>query len=165
MTGACLAELGHDVVVRDIDPAKVEALHSGEVPIYEPGLGDMIARNKERLRFTLDLGEALAETEVAYVCVDTPPSASGDADLSKAWSVVRSLVGAAHLRAVVMKSTVPVGTGARARATTRTLSETSSPIAAAMSCTFIALPAPASSTSIRSRATSHASEPADPDPP
>ncbi|MFB9483902.1 UDP-glucose dehydrogenase family protein [Streptomyces filamentosus] len=116
VTGACLAELGHDVVVRDIDPAKVEALQAGEVPIYEPGLGDMIARNKERLRFTLDLGEALAQAEVAYVCVDTPPSASGDADLSRVWSVVRSLAGAEGLRAVVMKSTVPIGTGARARA-------------------------------------------------
>ncbi|MFD4370637.1 UDP-glucose dehydrogenase family protein [Streptomyces sp. NPDC058486] len=116
VTGACLAELGHDVVVRDIDPEKVRVLRAGEVPIYEPGLGDMIARNKERLRFTLDLREALEGAEVAYVCVDTPPSASGDADLSKVWSVVGSLVGAASLRAVVMKSTVPVGTGARARA-------------------------------------------------
>ncbi|MFB7608731.1 UDP-glucose dehydrogenase family protein [Streptomyces gardneri] len=116
VTGACLAELGHRVVVRDIDPGKVRTLQAGDVPIYEPGLGDMIARNKERLRFTLDLGEALEGAEVAYVCVDTPPSVSGDADLSRVWSVVRSLAGAAHLRAVVVKSTVPVGTGARARA-------------------------------------------------
>ncbi|MEU3606274.1 UDP-glucose/GDP-mannose dehydrogenase family protein [Streptomyces sp. NPDC035033] len=115
VTGACLAELGHEVVVRDIDPEKVRVLQGGEVPIYEPGLGDVIARNKERLRFTLDLGEALEGAEVAYVCVDTPPSPSGDADLSKVWSVVRSLTGTARLRAVVMKSTVPVGTGARAR--------------------------------------------------
>ncbi|MFG2440707.1 UDP-glucose dehydrogenase family protein [Streptomyces sp. NPDC048508] len=116
MTGACLAELGHRVAVRDIDPEKVRFLKAGEVPIYEPGLGDMIARNKERLTFTLDLAEALDGAEVAYVCVDTPPSASGDADLSRVWSVVRSLAGSTQLRAVVMKSTVPVGTGARARA-------------------------------------------------
>ncbi|MFE5713440.1 UDP-glucose dehydrogenase family protein [Streptomyces sp. NPDC056501] len=116
VTGACLAELGHRVVVRDINPEKVRLLQAGDVPIYEPGLGDMIARNKERLRFTLDLDEALEGAEVAYVCVDTPPSVSGDADLSKVWSVVRSLAGAPHVRAVVMKSTVPVGTGARARA-------------------------------------------------
>lgn len=116
VTGACLAELGHHVVVRDIDPEKIRLLRSGEVPIYEPGLGDMIARNKERLTFTLDLREALDGTEIAYICVDTPPSASGDADLSRVWSVVQSLEGASHLRAVVVKSTVPVGTGTRVRA-------------------------------------------------
>ncbi|MEW9550243.1 UDP-glucose/GDP-mannose dehydrogenase family protein [Nonomuraea sp. NPDC050783] len=116
VTGACFAELGHRVVVRDIDPEKVRLLRAGDVPIYEPGLGDMITRNKERLTFTLDLEEALDGAEVAYVCVDTPPSASGDADLSRVWSVVRSLAGARELRAVVVKSTVPVGTGARVRA-------------------------------------------------
>lgn len=116
VTGACFAELGHHVVVRDIDPEKVALLRSGEVPIYEPGLGDMIARNKERLTFTLDLEETLDGAEIAYVCVDTPPSASGDADLSRLWSVVRSLEGATRLKAVVVKSTVPVGTGARVRA-------------------------------------------------
>ncbi|TYB65301.1 UDP-glucose/GDP-mannose dehydrogenase family protein [Nonomuraea sp. PA05] len=115
VTGACLAELGHRVVVRDIDPDKVALLRSGDVPIYEPGLGDMIVRNKERLTFTLDLEETLRGAEIAYVCVDTPPSASGDADLSRIWSVVKSLEGAAHLKAVVVKSTVPVGTGARVR--------------------------------------------------
>lgn len=116
VTGACLAELGHQVAVRDINPEKIRLLRSGDVPIYEPGLGDMIARNKERLTFTLDLQEALDGAEIAYVCVDTPPSASGDADLSRVWSVVKSLEGAAHLRAVAMKSTVPVGTGSRVRA-------------------------------------------------
>ncbi|MCF6474957.1 UDP-glucose/GDP-mannose dehydrogenase family protein [Nonomuraea sp. MG754425] len=115
VTGACLAELGHQVVVRDINPDKVALLRSGDVPIYEPGLGDLIARNKERLTFTLDLDETLDGAEVAYVCVDTPPSASGDADLSRLWAVVRSLEGATHLKAVVVKSTVPVGTGARVR--------------------------------------------------
>ncbi|MEV0822189.1 UDP-glucose dehydrogenase family protein [Nonomuraea rubra] len=115
VTGACLAELGHRVVVRDIDPDKVDLLRSGDVPIYEPGLGDLIVRNKERLTFTLDLAETLDGAEIAYVCVDTPPSASGDADLSRIWSVVKSLEGATHLKAVVVKSTVPVGTGARVR--------------------------------------------------
>lgn len=117
VTGACLADLGHRVVVRDINPEKVELLRSGEIPIYEPGLGDMVAQNKERLSFTLDAREALDGAEVAYVCVDTPPSPSGDADLSRVWSVVKSLEGASHLKAVVMKSTVPVGTGSRVRAT------------------------------------------------
>ncbi|MER6520020.1 UDP-glucose/GDP-mannose dehydrogenase family protein [Streptomyces sp. NPDC001553] len=116
VTGACLAELGHHVAVRDINPERVRILRAGDVPIHEPGLGEMIARNKERLTFTEDLDQALAGAEVAYVCVDTPPSASGDADLSRVWSVVRSLSDARDLKAVVMKSTVPVGTGARARA-------------------------------------------------
>ncbi|MEU8777086.1 UDP-glucose/GDP-mannose dehydrogenase family protein [Streptomyces sp. NPDC048606] len=119
VTGACLAELGHRVTVRDIDPERVRVLRAGGVPLHEPGLGDLIARNEERLRFTEDLDQALAGAEVAYVCVDTPPSASGDADLSRVWTVVRSLATASgtasDLRAVVMKSTVPVGTGARAR--------------------------------------------------
>lgn len=116
VTGACLAELGHAVVVRDIQEERVRLLRSGEVPIHEPGLGDLIARNKERLVFTTELDETLAGAEVVYVCVDTPPSAAGDADLSRVWSVVDSLAGAEHLRAVVVKSTVPVGTGARVRA-------------------------------------------------
>ncbi|MGW0899181.1 UDP-glucose dehydrogenase family protein [Streptomyces goshikiensis] len=116
VTGACLAEVGHHVTVRDINPERVRVLRTGDVPIHEPGLGDMIARNKERLAFTEDLAEAVTGAEIAYVCVDTPPSASGDADLSRVWSVVRSLSDARDLKAVVMKSTVPVGTGARARA-------------------------------------------------
>ncbi|GAA1024433.1 UDP-glucose 6-dehydrogenase [Acrocarpospora pleiomorpha] len=116
VTGAGLAELGHRVVVRDINPEKIELLQSGDIPIYEPGLSEMIARNKERLTFTLDAQHALADAEIVYVCVDTPPSASGDADLSRVWAVVKSLAGAFHLRAVVMKSTVPVGTGTRVRA-------------------------------------------------
>ncbi|WP_307835563.1 2-dehydropantoate 2-reductase N-terminal domain-containing protein, partial [Streptomyces clavuligerus] len=94
VTGACLAQLGHEVVVRDIQPERVRLLRSGEVPIHEPGLGDLIARNKERLVFTTGLEETLAGAEVAYVCVDTPPSAAGDADLSRVWSVVDSLAGA-----------------------------------------------------------------------
>ncbi len=75
----------------------------------------MIARNKERLTFTQDLDRTLTGAEIAHVCVDTPPSASGDADLTRVWAVIRSLATAHDLRAVAMKSTVPVGTGARAR--------------------------------------------------
>jgi UDPglucose 6-dehydrogenase len=116
VTGACLAELGHRVVVRDIQPERVRLLQSGEVPFFEPGLGDLISKNKERLTFTLDVYEAVADAEVVYVCVDTPPMASGDADLSRVWAVVDSLKGATHLAAVVVKSTVPVGTGERLRA-------------------------------------------------
>lgn len=116
VTGACFADLGHQVVVRDVVPDKVAALAAGNVPIYEPGLSDVIARNAGRLRFTLDAGEAASGAEVVFVCVDTPPTASGDADLSRVWAVVESLKGADHLKALVVKSTVPTGTGAKIRA-------------------------------------------------
>ncbi|WP_335934347.1 UDP-glucose dehydrogenase family protein [Streptomyces sp. PTD5-9] len=117
VTGACFADLGHRVVVRDIQPERIELLRSGEVPFFEPGLGDLIIRNKERLSFTLDAREAVRDAEAVYVCVDTPPTASGDADLSRVWAVVEALKDtASHLVAVVVKSTVPVGTGSRVRA-------------------------------------------------
>ncbi|MBM7783479.1 UDPglucose 6-dehydrogenase [Tenggerimyces flavus] len=90
----------------------------GEVPIFEPGLGDLLASNKERLSFTLDAAEAIRDAEVVYVCVDTPPTASGDADLSRVWAVIDTLktVSSDRLAVLVMKSTVPVGTGDRVRA-------------------------------------------------
>ncbi|SDS64263.1 UDP-glucose dehydrogenase family protein [Actinopolymorpha singaporensis] len=118
VTGACLAELGHQVVLRDITPEKIRMLHAGEVPIFEPGLGDLLAANKERLSFTIDAAEAVRDADVVYVCVDTPPTASGDADLSRVWAVVDSLKGVSseRLAVLVMKSTVPVGTGDRVRA-------------------------------------------------
>ncbi|MFF4093246.1 UDP-glucose dehydrogenase family protein [Streptomyces sp. NPDC001834] len=117
VTGACFAELGHRVVVRDIQPERIDLLRSGDVPFFEPGLGDLIIRNKERLSFTLDADEAVREAEAVFVCVDTPPTASGDADLSRVWAVVEALKNtASHLAAVVVKSTVPVGTGSRVRA-------------------------------------------------
>ncbi|WP_416967915.1 UDP-glucose dehydrogenase family protein [Streptomyces sp. 4F14] len=115
VTGACLAALGHRVVVRDIVPERVDMLDAGQVPIYEPGLEELIREHRERLTFTLDAAGALEGADVAYICVDTPPTASGDADLSRVWSVVADLEEAAHLRAVVLKSTVPVGTGAKVR--------------------------------------------------
>ncbi|MGW3009083.1 UDP-glucose dehydrogenase family protein [Streptomyces sp. NPDC001219] len=116
VTGACLAELGHRVTVRDVQPERIRLLNGGEVPIHEPGLGDLIAANKDRLTFTLEAHTALKDAEIAYVCVDTPPTASGDADLSRVWSVIETLKDAPHLTAVVVKSTVPVGTGDRVRA-------------------------------------------------
>jgi UDPglucose 6-dehydrogenase len=116
VTGACLAELGHNVVVRDVEEAKIEALLEGRVPIYEPGLGELLERNAERLRYTLDVQEAIDGVEVVYVAVGTPPTYSGDADLSAVWTVVDELPAVEQRLVVVMKSTVPVGTGARVRA-------------------------------------------------
>ena len=118
VTAACLASLGHRVVVRDIDPAKVDALEAGEVPIYEPGLAELITAHRDRLRITLSLEERLADSEILFVAVDTPPTHSGDADLSRVMGLVEELgrTGAGDRHVVVMKSTVPVGTGERVRA-------------------------------------------------
>ena len=116
VTAACFAELGHNVVVRDVVEEKVAALERGEVPIYEPGLDELLARNRERVRFTLDVGEAVADVEFVYICVDTPPTYSGDADLSRVWTVVEELARADSQAIVVVKSTVPVGTGEKVRA-------------------------------------------------
>src|SRR4051794_22923880 len=117
VTGASFADLGHDVVIRDVLPERIEQLRAGEVPIYEPGLELVLERNKDRLHFTLDIQEAVDGAEFLYVAVGTPPTYSGDADLNAVWSVVDELPADLPGRPiVVMKSTVPVGTGANVRA-------------------------------------------------
>ncbi len=115
VTGACFAQLGHDVVVRDVDTAKITALQAGDVPIFEPGLDEVLEQNRERLRFTTDVAEAVEAAEFVYVAVGTPPTYSGDADLSAVWTVVDELPQPDHRIVVVMKSTVPVGTGHKVR--------------------------------------------------
>ena len=110
VTAACFAELGHEVWARDIVPEKVESLSRGEVPIHEPGLPELVAKNAERLHFTTDMEPVLANTRLLFVCVDTPPTYSGDADLSRVEAVLDELGDSSH-HALVMKSTVPVGTG------------------------------------------------------
>jgi UDPglucose 6-dehydrogenase len=110
VTAACFADLGHRVVVREIVPEKVEALQRGEVPIHEPGLSELIEKNSERLTFTDDMAELLAEARLVFVCVQTPPTVSGDADLSAVQLAVEE-IGEPQGKALVMKSTVPVGTG------------------------------------------------------
>jgi UDPglucose 6-dehydrogenase len=115
VTGACLADLGHTVVVRDVVEQRIDALRRGEVPIYEPGLDELIARNRERLAFTTEVGEAVEGADVVYVAVGTPPTYSGDADLTAVWTVVDELPPVDRRIVLVMKSTVPVGTGERVR--------------------------------------------------
>jgi UDPglucose 6-dehydrogenase len=110
VTAACFAELGHEVYARDILEDKVESLNRGEVPIHEPGLPELLSKNKERLHFTTDMAETAEHAQLLFCCVDTPPTYSGDADLSRVDSVVHEL-GEAKDHALVMKSTVPVGTG------------------------------------------------------
>ncbi len=115
VTGACFAELGHRVTVRDVIPERIEGLRRGEVPIFEPGLDELLARNGERLSFTLDVTEAIDGAEFVYVAVGTPPTYSGDADLSAVWTVIDELPAVDHRVVVAMKSTVPVGTGEKVR--------------------------------------------------
>jgi UDPglucose 6-dehydrogenase len=110
VTAACFAELGHRVVVREIVEEKVESLQRGEVPIHEPGLSELISKNADRLSFTTDMGELLADARLIFVCVQTPPTVSGDADLSAVQRAVEE-IGEPDGKALVMKSTVPVGTG------------------------------------------------------
>ena len=116
VTGACFADLGHDVVIRDVIPERIERLLAGEVPIYEPGLDVVLERNRDRIRFTLDIAEAVDGADFLYVAVGTPPTESGDADLAAVWSVIDELpTDLPNRPIVVMKSTVPVGTGMHVR--------------------------------------------------
>ena len=110
VTAACFAELGHPVIARDIVAEKVEALSRGEVAIHEPGLEDLLRRNAERLTFTTDMDELLNGARLLFVCVDTPPTYSGDADLSRVRAVVQELPEDGD-HVLIMKSTVPAGTG------------------------------------------------------
>jgi UDPglucose 6-dehydrogenase len=114
VTAACFAELGHRVVARDILSEKVEALSRGELTIHEPGLADLVRRNAERLTFTTEMPELLDAAQLLFVCVDTPPTYSGDADLSRVRAVIEELPADSE-HVLVMKSTVPAGTGASIR--------------------------------------------------
>ena len=110
VTAAGFAELGSEVWCVDVDEAKIEGLRRGEIPIYEPGLSEVVAANAERLHFGTELEPALARARLLFVAVGTPPTYSGDADLSAVNAVIGALpVSDRH--AIVMKSTVPVGTG------------------------------------------------------
>src|ERR1035437_839044 len=111
VTAAGFAELGNEVWCVDIDAEKVARLQRGEVPIYEPGLEEMLARNAGRMHFSTDLAEALEHSRLLFIAVGTPPTYSGDADLSAVHAVVDA-IPASDRHALVMKSTVPCGTGA-----------------------------------------------------
>jgi UDPglucose 6-dehydrogenase len=115
VTGACFAELGHDVVVRDVVAEKIDMLRAGHVPIHEDGLAELLDANAERLVFTTDVAEAVEGADVVYIAVGTPPTYSGDADLSAVWTVVDELPEVERRIVVAMKSTVPVGTGRSVR--------------------------------------------------
>src|SRR6201996_6477282 len=118
VTGACLAEIGHDVFCLDVDPRKIEILNNGGVPIHEPGLQEMIARTRaaRRITFSTDVEASVEHGDIQFIAVGTPPDEDGSADL-------RYVLAAAHsigkywngFKVVVDKSTVPVGTALRVR--------------------------------------------------
>ncbi|MHB8955273.1 MAG: UDP-glucose dehydrogenase family protein [Pirellulaceae bacterium] len=116
VTGTCFADSGNEVTCIDIDESKIEKLSQGKVPIYEPGLSEMVVRNASagRLHFTTDMSESVRGAAVVFLAVGTPSSPDGGADLSALWTVVEQI--APHLApdaVVVIKSTVPVGTNAQ----------------------------------------------------
>src|SRR5918912_633929 len=110
VTAAGFAELGNEVFCIDIDEAKIQGLREGRMPIWEPGLTELVERNRGRMHFSTDLADALEHARLLFVAVGTPPTYSGDADLSAVHAVVDSMP-ASERHALVMKSTVPVGTG------------------------------------------------------
>ena len=118
VTGTCFAEVGIEVTCVDIDQKKIENLKNGIIPIYEPGLEEMVHRNmkKDRLKFTTSIAEALEDCEVIFSAVGTPPDEDGSADLQYVISVARDC--GKHMKdylLIVTKSTVPVGTATKVR--------------------------------------------------
>jgi UDPglucose 6-dehydrogenase len=112
VTGTCLAESGNEVTCVDVDPAKIATLEEGGIPIYEPGLEELVRRNarEKRLAFTTSVGEAMKNTDVAFIAVGTPPGETGDADLSYVLAAAEELGKYIRRYAVIVnKSTVPVG--------------------------------------------------------
>ncbi|CAN0467999.1 unnamed protein product, partial [Phaeothamnion confervicola] len=119
VSGACLAEVGNDVMCLDVDAGKIAQLKRGEIPIYEPGLEPLVKRNVEagRLHFTTDVAASVAHGQVQFIAVGTPPDEDGSADLQYVLAAARAI--GRHMddyRLVVDKSTVPVGTAAKVKA-------------------------------------------------
>ena len=119
VTGACLAELGNDVFCLDVDAAKIALLNSGGIPIHEPGLAEVVARNRAsgRLQFSTDVAASVAHGDLQFIAVGTPPDEDGSADLQYVLAAARSI--GRHMtgfKVIIDKSTVPVGTGERVRA-------------------------------------------------
>ena len=118
VTGACLADVGNEVMCLDVDPRKIAMLERGEMPIYEPGLEEMVAKNRAagRIHFTTDVAKAVAFGTVQCIAVGTPPDEDGSADLQHVVAAARGI--GRHMteyRVVATKSTVPVGTADKVR--------------------------------------------------
>src|SRR6516164_140967 len=115
VTSTCLAESGNDVFGIDKDARKIEVLEAGRLPIYEPGLLELVHRNRRdgRLNFTTNLASGIAAAQLVFLAVGTPPAADGSADLSSIWAVADQIAQhASGPKIIVIKSTVPVGTNA-----------------------------------------------------
>lgn len=116
VVGACLAETGNTVICVDNNAEKIAALKRGEIPLYEPGLAEMIPRNDERLAFTTDLGAAVRTSEILFIAVGTPQDHDGSADMTYVLEVAEAIARAMDgPKIVITKSTVPVGTAAQVR--------------------------------------------------
>ena len=123
VTGACLAELGNKVICVDNDAKKIAQIKKGLIPIYEPGLEELIANNvkKKRLEFSTNIKEVVLKTEVIFIAVGTPPLENGEADLTGIENVARSIAQSMNgYRLIVEKSTVPVETGEHVKSTIET---------------------------------------------
>jgi UDPglucose 6-dehydrogenase len=116
VSAVCFAHLGRAVVCMDVDESKIARLERGEVPIYEPGLEKLVTDNTSRLSYTTSYDVLLEQCGILFIAVDTPPSPSGDADLSRVQHAVREIAARGGERLLVMKSTVPVGTGEKVMA-------------------------------------------------
>lgn len=120
VSGTCFAEMGNIVTCVDIDPVKIEKLNKGVIPIFEPGLDNMVLKNikNENLFFTTQLDKALQNSEIAFIAVGTPMGDDGSADLQYVLSVAKSIGKSMQKKIIVVdKSTVPVGTAERVKAT------------------------------------------------
>jgi UDPglucose 6-dehydrogenase len=138
VAGACLAETGNDVICVDVDAQKIERLQRNDIPIYEPGLEPMVQRNQEegRLTFSTNIAAAVRRSKVIFIAVGTPPGEDGSADLQHVLAVAKSI--GKHMnewKVVVTKSTVPVGTAAKVRATIE--AETTIPFAVCSNPEFL----------------------------
>ncbi|MCB0377016.1 MAG: UDP-glucose/GDP-mannose dehydrogenase family protein [Bdellovibrionales bacterium] len=117
VAGVCFADVGHKVICVDKDSGKIEALKKGQIPIYEPGLQDILKSAEERIQFTTDLTSAVNQSDVVFIAVGTPETADGSADLGPTFAVLEQICKAAQApKYIVLKSTVPVGTNTRAKA-------------------------------------------------
>lgn len=116
VTATCFADFGHRVIVRDIMSERIAELRDGSLPIFEPGFPEIFERNRSRLVFTTEIEEVFASASIVFICVGTPPTYSGDADLSAVWRVIEELPPLDRRVVLVMKSTVPPGTGEKIRA-------------------------------------------------
>lgn len=127
VTGACFAEMGHTVICVDIDANKIDMLQKGQIPIFEPGLAELVTRNRQRLKFTTEYAKAVQPAKAVFIAVPTPSAADGSCDISYVLSAAREI--AKHLnsyKVIVNKSTVPVGTATAVDAAIREVTGPSS---------------------------------------